>query len=123
MSSSSQVRHIKHAQKESLLMRHILTLFNQTALDDERIKDVFITRVALSPDKGVCSVYFYSPKGQEYFEELLEILKLYKPSLRKALASSIKARYTPELIFKFDTKFEKQQRIEQLLDKLKDENQ
>ncbi|MGC2310695.1 MAG: ribosome-binding factor A [Candidatus Babeliaceae bacterium] len=119
--SSSSVSRIKHAQKESLFLRHISTLFTQTALDDDRLKDLFINRVSLSPDKGICTVYFYTAQGQAHFEQVLDILKLYKPSLRKALAHAIKARYTPDLIFRFDEQYEKQQKIEKLLDTLKED--
>lgn len=112
---------VKRAQKESLLFREISNLFMQAAMDDSRLKDVFINRVKLSPDKGVCTVYFYSTLGEKHFDELLDILKLYKPSLRKALADRIRSRYTPELIFRFDTQFEKQSRLESLIDQIKEE--
>ncbi len=59
----------------------------------------------------------------EDFEEILEILKLYKPSLRKALSAEIKARYVPDLIFRFDKKFEKRQRIEKLLEEIKEKGE
>lgn len=113
---TSFVPNVKRAQKESLLFREISQLFMQASLDDPRLKDVMIHRVQLSPDKGLCTVYFYTDQGEEHFKEVLNVLVLYKPSLRKALASKIRSRYTPELIFKFDTQFEKQMRIDQLLE-------
>ncbi len=113
---TSFVSNVKRAQKESLLFREISQLFMQTALDDPRLNDVMVHRVQLSQDKGVCTVYFYTDKGEERFKEILNVLVLYRPSLRKALAAKIRSRYTPELIFKFDTQFEKQQRIDQLLE-------
>ncbi len=113
---TSFVSNVKRAQKESLLFREISQLFMQTALDDPRLNDVMVHRVQLSQDKGVCTVYFYTDKGEEHFKEVLNVLVLYRPSLRKALAAKIRSRYTPELIFKFDTQFEKQQRIDQLLE-------
>ncbi len=91
----------------------------QAALDDPRLNDVMIHRVQLSPDKGVCTVYFYTNQGEEHFKNILNVLVLYRPSLRKALASKIRSRYTPELIFRFDTQFEKQLRIDQLLEEQK----
>jgi ribosome-binding factor A len=116
----SSVKTIKHAQKESLFLRHVATLFSQLVLDDNRLSNIFVNRVSLSPDKGMCTVFFYTPQGQAYFNELLDILKLYKPSLRTALARLIKGRYTPDLIFRFDEQFEKQQKMERLLDSLKE---
>lgn len=116
------VKSIKRAQKESLFFREISKLFMQVSMDDPNLADVFVNRVQLSPDKGVCNVFFYTSKGEEHFNKLLHTLKLYKPSLRKALASSIKSRYTPDLIFQFDKQFEKQSRIEALMDTLKEQD-
>lgn len=115
----SSISEIKKAKKESLLLKEISKLYMQTAMDDPRLQGVFINRVKLSSDKSHCTVYFYTAEGEEHFNEILEILKLYKPSLRKALAANIPSRYTPELVFKFDKTFEKQSRLEHLLDKIK----
>ena len=116
----ASISEIKKAQKESLLFKEISKLYMQVSMDDPRLAGLFINRVKLSPDKSHCTVYFYTPEGQEHFNNVLEILKLYKPSLRKALATGIKARYTPEIVFKFDKTFEKQSRLEKLLDTIKE---
>jgi ribosome-binding factor A len=110
---------IKHSQRESQLFQEIAQLLRQAAVDDPRLGQAFINRVQLSPDGSICTVYFYTPGGQEHFKTVLETLKLYKNSLRKALAERLNRRYTPELVFKFDTRFEKQQKLEALLDKIK----
>ncbi len=112
---------IKRAQKESLLLRELSQLFLQITMDDKRIKDLTLNRVKLSKDKSVCTSYFYSTKGESHFQELMPFLILYKPSMRKALAQSIQARYTPQLVFKYDLAFEKQLKIDDLLNKLKEE--
>lgn len=65
---------------------------------------------------------FYDPDGLEAFKKKLEILKLYKPSIRAALAKKIKSRYVPDLAFKFDEQFEKEQKIHEILDKVKKED-
>lgn len=116
---TSSVPNVKRAQKESLFFREISKLFMQATMDDKRLQGLFVNRVHLSPDKGLCTVFFYTAQGEEYFNEQLSILTLYKPSLRKALASTIKGRYVPDLIFKFDKQFEKQQRIEELIEQVR----
>lgn len=116
---TSSVSNVKRAQKESLFFREISQLFQRTAMDDPRLQGIFVNRVQLSPDKGLCTIYFYTSRGEDYFNELLHVLTLYKPSLRKALASAIKGRYVPDLIFKFDKQFEKQQRIEELIESVR----
>jgi len=114
------VQSIKKSQKEKLLFREINKLFVQASLDDENLRGLSITRVELSPDKSTCSVFFYIPEGQEAFKKKLEELKLYKPSMRKALAE-LQFRYVPEIIFKFDKLYEKQEKIEKILDQIKEE--
>lgn len=117
------VRDIKRAQKEKLILRHVADLFHQAALDEPRIKDLFVNRVTLSPDKSICTVYFYTVHGKEFFDEKLEFLKLYKPSLRKAMATAIQSRYVPDFRFKFDEAYEKQEQLEQLFETIKTEDE
>lgn len=121
MSASSPIQSIKKSQRESQLLKEVTELLRKTALDDPRLAHIFVSRVTLSADSKICTIYFYTLEGETRFEETLEILKLYKPSLRKALASRINRRYTPELLFKFDTRFGKQQKLEELFEKIKTE--
>ncbi len=109
--------HIRKARKEAQYLRVISTLFTQQAVEDERLRNVFINRVELSADGGLCYVFFYSNEGEAYFKVVLPHLILYKPSLRAALAKEIRGRYTPDIQFRFDEQFEKQQKIEQLIDR------
>lgn len=113
------VQSIKKSQKESLFFRAISQLFAQTILDDARLHGLAVNRVKLSDDKGVATIFFYIPGGLAEFKEKLPFIVLYKSSLRRALARSINSRYTPELIFKFDDQFEKQQRMEGILEQIK----
>jgi len=110
---------IKRAQKESQFFRVLSSFFLKVTGEEPRLRSMTLSRVKLSPDKGSCSLYFYTPEGPEKFSELLPILILFKGSLRKAVSQEIPGRYTPELFFKFDETFEKQQRIETLLEKVK----
>ncbi len=116
-----KVSDIKRAQKERLLFREISQLFQHATLEDARLRDFWISRVSLSADKSICYVFFVTQKGIEYFNEMLGILKLYKPSLRKAIADAIASRYTPEIVFKYDDQYEKVEKINQLIDRVKTE--
>lgn len=121
MTIDSNLRNIKRAQKESLLLQKISQLFMQAAMDDKKLSGITISRVKLSDDKSVCRVFFYTAGGKEEFSKILSTLILYKPSLRKALAAEIESRYTPELIFAYDDIFEKTLRLEGILEKVKQE--
>lgn len=118
---NKQLQHIKKAQKEALLLKELSQLFLHITLDDSRLEGVTITRVELSRDKSVCNVFFYSPDGLDKFEEVRATLVLYKPSLRKALSQQIPGRYVPNLVFKYDEKFDKQMRLETILNQVKQE--
>lgn len=122
MTDSPRVRTIKQAQKERLYFRVFSELFSQLMVDDSRIYDLVLTRTKLSSDKSICTLYFYSAQGEQFFKEKLEVLKLYRPSLRKAFAAKITSRYTPELRFAFDTTFEKQEKFEHLMESIKQES-
>lgn len=118
MNRFSSTSTIKRAQKESVLMRLVAEVFLRAALDDPQIAGLVVNRVGLSPDKSICTVYFYSPEGKHYFDERLETLKLYKPSVRKAIAHGVQSRYTPDVIFRYDEQLERQHKIETLIDTL-----
>lgn len=106
----------RRAQKESLLMQEISKLFMRISMDDKELQGLFVNRVSLSQDKSTVKVFFYCDGGPELFEQKLKSLVLYKPSMRKAIAQEINARYTPELTFAFDHLFEKQRRVDELID-------
>jgi ribosome-binding factor A len=114
---------IKRAQKESLLLRELSNFYLRITMDDDRLKDITLNRVKLSKDKSMCTLFFFSTQGVEHFEKTLPFLILYKPSMRKALSQSINARYTPQLVFKYDASFEKHLQIDALLDQLKTDEQ
>ena len=117
------VSDIKRSQKESLLFREVASLFLQLTLDNPILSGLSITRTQLSSDKSVCKILFYHPEGKAKFDELLEVLKLYRPSVRKALADRVRFRYVPEILFKFDAEYSKQVRIDELFEKLKNKGE
>lgn len=119
--NNSRVGWIKKNQKESLLFKEISVLIQRASLDDSELSGLYVSRVELSDDKSCCRVYFFCSGGEEYFKERFERLKLYKPSLRAALAKKIQSRYVPQIIFKFDDKFEKKNELEELLESIKSE--
>ena len=118
MADSSSVSHIKKSRKEANYFRIISDLFMKIRLEDERLNDIFINRVLLSNDKSKIRVLFYAQGGHEAYKQALDTLKLYRPSMRKALAESTRSRYVPDIRFEYDAQFEKQQKLEELLDEV-----
>ena len=117
---SSRCQKIKREKKKSLFFREISCLLQSLAVDDKVIAQVYSTRVDLSADCGTCYVYFstFNECSEDLFDKILEQLKLYKPSLRKALAKNIPGRYAPDLLFLYDKAKEKEHKINNLLDKV-----
>jgi ribosome-binding factor A len=118
---SKQQQDIKKAQRESYFFKEISNLLLQITIDEPRLHGLYVNKVTLSPDRGICTVLFLATNGRAEFEEKLPTLILYKPSLRTALAKTSHGRYVPNLIFRYDEDQEKVDKINRLLDKLKDE--
>ena len=118
---SKQQQEIRKAQRESYFYREMSTLFSRITIDDPRLSGLFINKVSLSSSGSACVVLLLATNGRPEFEEKLQTLILYKPSMRAALAKTSHGRYTPNLIFRYDEDQEKTDRINRLIDKLKDE--
>ncbi len=118
---ANRVREIKHAQREALIYKEISNLFVRITYDEKELTSLYVNRVSLSPDRSNCTVYFQTLGGLEDFDAKFSKLILYKPSLRTALSKTLHGRYVPDLVFKYDDKFDKQRRVEDLMDRLKDE--
>ena len=116
---------IKREQKKSLFLREITTIFQALSQDEKALTGVYPTKVDFSADTGICYIYFTTyithPNDQEIFNEALSVLKLYKGSMRSAMAKRIQGRYTPNLIFLYDKAREKVRTINDLLDKVQGE--
>jgi len=110
----------KHAQRESLLLKTLSSFFLQITQDNERLNALSVTRLKLSPDGGICSLYIHAAGGIKEFEELRSELVLYKPSLRAALAKAVHLRRIPDIRFIYDEVFDEQQRVSELIEDLKE---
>ena len=104
----SKVSDIKREQRKSFYLRELSQLMYALAQDVPLLFSIFLTRVDLSADGGILYLYCSATPTPELdtpekvFEKALPQLKLYKPSLRTALAKTSSKRYVPDLIFLFD---------------------
>jgi ribosome-binding factor A len=114
---------IKKERRKSLFFREMTQLIRELAEKESIIAEIFVSQVDISPNSGVCYVYFstYKEPGEEVFNKSLETLKLYKPSLRSGFAKRVQTRYAPELVFIYDKAKEKERRINDLLNKVQTE--
>ena len=105
----------KKDRARAQFFREFVILFRELALDQQEFANIYPTRIDTAPDGSVLFIFFAGTGDKEAIEKILGDLILYKPSLRKALGDKVRARYVPQLLFKFDATFEKVQRIEKLL--------
>jgi ribosome-binding factor A len=118
---SKNTQNIRRAQKESFFFKEIAQFFLQITLQDPRLSGIYVNRVSLSPDGGSCEVLFLAHNGKEEFDQKIGFLLAYKGALRTALAKTSQGRYVPKLVFNYDVLFEKQERVNILIDELKRE--
>jgi len=75
---------------------------------------ITITQIEMSADLKTAYVYL-SFFGQKKKEEILETLEKKKGYLRKSIASKVKLKYNPKLIFSIDRTPEYEEKIEKLM--------
>ncbi len=122
MNRKSSARDIKREQKKSFLLQELSSLILAIAQDESTVANVFITRVDLSSDGGVVYVYLSTFGSKDTFEESLETLKLYKPSLRRELSKRMHSRYVPNIHFRYDEVKERTRKLDTLLQEISTEN-
>lgn len=119
--NNPRVQAIKHAQRESTLLKEVAHGLSNIIAQDPRLEGLYVNRVKLTPDRSLCIIYMVSSQGLTDYETKRPFLVLYKPSLRTLIAKNLEGRYTPQLRFEYDSSFEKQRSVDELIDRLKEE--
>ncbi len=116
----SNLHDIKRERKKSLFFRELSQIISLISNENADIQKVYVTRVDFSQDAGILYVYLatFDVFSEEIFKTALDALKLYRPSIRKEISARLNPRHTPEIIFLYDEVREKQDRIDNLLDKV-----
>jgi ribosome-binding factor A len=81
---------------------------------------ITVTRVEMTSDLQTAHVYL-SLFGTQQEEALWERLEKSKGYLRRSIASGVKLRYNPRLVFHRDPTPELESRIDRLIERLKDD--
>lgn len=109
---------VRREQKKSFMLREVSALVHEIGIEESKLSSLFVTRIEMSRDSGILYIYFSSHKDKSAFDDGFELLKLYKPSMRKALAEALASRYVPDLVFRYDESKDKERHINAILDKL-----
>ena len=101
------------------MMRYISIILNEEA-ENEILKKVSITDLTVDSDLTFAKVYFMTRLDDK---ELVEReLNEAAGFIRKELAHSLNLRSTPELKFVYDKSLDYGERIESIIDKIKEED-
>ena len=79
----------KREQKTILYYHALASMLQQLSVDEPEVSKVFVTKTKLSSDYKICYVYFATYGDKADFKTALDVLKLYKPSMRKALSKEV----------------------------------
>jgi len=116
MPSELRVRRIADRIKQILSQMLVMG-----QISDPRLSGVFITDVKVDRELNFASIYVSALEGQERADEILEGFEHAAGYLRSNLAKEIQLRTFPELRFYWDETPERADRIERLIDTLKEQ--
>jgi ribosome-binding factor A len=104
-------------------IRHELSdLLSRGAVHDPGIGFITLTRVKVSPDLQIARVFYTSMGDDAARRETSQALERATPFLRRQIGGRLRLRRVPELEFRFDESIANQDRIEQILRELHEED-
>ena len=113
---------IKQGRISSQLMRELSNIMLLEARD-ETLKHVTITGCEVTNDLSVARIY-YTYMGEENINDVIKNLKVAAPYLRTVLASKITdLRKMPELRFVYDNSVEYGRHIENIIEKIHEDDE
>ncbi len=95
-----------------------LGIMIQRKLRDPRIGFVTVTRVELTADLHLATVYFSVLGDESQQQQSAEALQQAAGFMRHELRQNLQLRFVPELRFRFDNRWETQVRLEGLFDQI-----
>jgi len=102
-------------------IRDELALLLAREVHDPGIGFITLTRVSVTPDLQIARVYYTSMGDEKAQRETAKALTRAAPFLRRQIASRVRLRRVPELTFFYDKSIAHTDRIEQILQDLKNE--
>lgn len=104
------------------IREELSAMLTRGEVHDPRIGFITLTHVKMSPDLQLARVFYTSLGDAAARKETAKALERATPFLRRQIGSRVKLRRVPELDFRFDQSVEHQDRIEQILQHLHEED-
>lgn len=105
-SRSNRVAESIHKEVSSLLLK---------GLKDPRIGFITITAVDVTPDLHLARIYYSVMGDEEARKNTQKGLNSSVPYIRRELGRRLRMRYTPDILFQYDSSLEYGNRIESLI--------
>jgi ribosome-binding factor A len=112
----------KRSQRVSDLLREEIAEIIFFKLKDPRVGFLTVTGVDITDDLKIATVYISVLKEEEK-KSTLEILQAAKSFIRSELSKRLKMKFIPSIDFRLDTSIEYGNRIEQLLQEIKEKDE
>ena len=103
------------------IRQELSVLLSRGAVHDPGIGFITLTRVKVSPDLQVARVYYTTLGDDAARRQTAKALQRATGFLRKRVGERLQLRRVPELQFQFDESVTHQDRVEQILRELHDE--
>jgi ribosome-binding factor A len=103
------------------IRQELSELLTRGDVHDPGIGFITLTRVQVSPDLQIARVFYTSLGDPKARRETARALERATPFFRRQIGSRLRLRRVPEFEFRFDQSIEQQDRIEQILRDLHDE--
>jgi ribosome-binding factor A len=104
------------------IRQELSELLSRGAVHDPGIGFITLTRVKVSPDLQQARVYYTSMGDVQARRETAKALQRATPFLKRQVGSRLQLRRVPELQFEFDESIAHQDRVEQILRDLHEED-
>lgn len=91
-------------------------------LNDPRLGFITVTRVELTQDMRNAKIFFSVLGDAQAYKKTAEALNSALGFIRRLIAQRIRLRFAPEIIFKEDRSSEYSVRIQEVLDKIKEQD-
>lgn len=108
----------KRERMEKILEREISSIIFLD-IKNEKIKFVTITKVSLTNDLSIATVFYTVYGNQDQINASIEALNEAKGYIRTILSKKLEVKKVPDLKFKYDESFEHGNKIEEILRNLK----
>lgn len=111
---------LKRIQEQIL---KVLTEILESRVNDPRVDGVYITDVTVDRELDYANIYVSSLGGEAQSDDILEGLRNASGFIRYNLSQEVKLRVMPQLRFYWDETPERADRIEALLDEIREERE